>query len=168
MPLPDRPVAGADIETEWGQAVHDYTFAPTGGEFTTVTTRTVGSTAGGFHCHLDIATDDPAGFLALGDALEVPAGAEGLYFAFLRLDSVNGDADVSLTRAFLRINGVNYTHGDATNEGGTHVIAAVNTLIPLTAGDIIEVYAQQKDSATDPTVKVLDLRLLRAGAGYGA
>lgn len=168
MTLPSRPVTHTTIDSAWGQAVHDWTFAPTGAELTTSTTRTVGTTAGGFHCHLDVATEDPAGFLdAANDQAEVPAGADGLYLMILRLNSVNGTAG-DLTRAIIYVNGSPYASATEENAGGTNVTVTVPVLIPLTAGDIIRVYAQKKGAGTDPTVKVLDLRFIRVGNEYGA
>lgn len=168
MPLPDRPVAGADIETLWGQEVHDYTFAPKGAELTTATTRTVDTTAGGFHCHLDVAVDDPAGFLDIAnDQAVVPSGAEGLYLMILRLDTVNGDVGTQ-TRAWIYLNGATHSSGIEDNNGGTHVIVTVPVIIALTAGDIVRVYAQRKGTGTNPTVFVKSLHMVRLGAEYGA
>lgn len=168
MPLPDRPVTLTDIESAWGQAVHDWTFAPKGADLTTVTTRVVNTTVGGQHCHLDVATDDPAGFLdAANDQAVVPAGADGLYIIFLRLNTVNGTAG-DVTRAYIYLNGSPYASSVEDNAGGTNVTVSVSTFIPLTAGDILRVYAQKKGSGTDPTVKVLDLRFIRQGNEYGA
>lgn len=168
MTLPDRPVSAADIETEWGQAVHDYTFAPKGADLTTITTRVVNTTVGGQHCHLDVATDDPGGFLdAVNDQAVVPTGGEGLYLMILKLDSVGGTAG-DFTRAFIYLNGVAYASAIEENAGGTHIAVTVPALLPLTALDVIRVYAQKKGSGTDPTVKVESLRFIRQGAEYGA
>src|SRR5690349_10082019 len=106
MAIPTRPVSGASIESEWGQQVHDYTFAPAGCELTTATTRVVNGTPGGQHCHLDVATDDPGGYLdAAGDQAVIPAAGAGLYTVFLALDSVNGSAgDGFQTRAYIYVN----------------------------------------------------------------
>ncbi len=168
MPLPDRPVANTTIDSEWGQAVHDWTFAPKGAELSTATTRTVGTTAGGFHCHLDVATDDPGGFLdAANDQAVVPAGGDGLYLMILKLDSVGGTAG-DFTRAYIYVNGSPYASAIEENAGGTHIAVTVPSLLPLTAGDIIRVYAQKKGAGTDPTVHVESLRFIRVGNEYGA
>jgi hypothetical protein len=168
MPLPDRPVASTTIDSDWGQAVHDWTFAPKGCDLTTVTTRTVDTTNGGLKCHLDVATDDPAGFLdAANDRAIVPAGADGLYLISLILNSVNGTAG-DITRAYIYVNGVGAIHSIEDNNGGTNIRVNVTTLIALTAGDILEVYAMKRGSGTNPTVYVVALRLLRMGNEYGA
>src|SRR6185295_14616005 len=76
MPLPDRPVSHASIESVWGQAVHDYTFAPLGTSVHGATGVTVGSTFAGLP--MDTVDDDPGGWLG-ADLIEVPTGGEGLY-----------------------------------------------------------------------------------------
>ena len=166
MPLPDRPVANTTIDSEWGQAVHDWTFAPKGAELTTVTTTTVSTTPGGVH--LDVATDDPAGFLdAVNDRVVVPTGGDGLYHIILKLDSVSGTAG-DYTRAYLYLNGTAYASAIEENAGGVHIAVTVPALIPLTAGDILRVYAQLRGSGTHPTVKTESLRFIRVGNEYGA
>jgi hypothetical protein len=168
MPLPSRPVANTTIDSAWGQAVHDWTFAPKGADLTTATTRTVDTTVGGQHVHLDVAVDDPAGFLDSGnDRAVVPAGADGLYLIILKLDSVGGSVG-DVTRAYIRINGTNYASALEDNAGGTHVPVTVVTFLALSALDVIEVYAQKKGSGTNPTVFTEALRFIRVGNEYGA
>ena len=75
MPLPDRPVAGADIETEWGQAVHDYTFAPSGCRCTGGAVSVTSSTP--VVLPIDTATEDPGGYVdTAANNVEVPVGAK--------------------------------------------------------------------------------------------
>lgn len=168
MTLPDRPVDDAEIATDWGQAVHDYVFAPKGCDLTTATTRVVNATAGGQHCHLDVATDDPGGFLdAPNDQAVVPTGGEGLYLIDLALNTVNGTAG-DQTRAYIYINGVQWKSGIEDNAGGVNVSVTVTGMHALVAGDIITVTAQKKGSGTNPTVKVTSLQLVRLGAELGA
>ncbi len=168
MPLPDRPVANTTIDSEWGQAVHDWTFAPKGAELTTATTRVVNNTTGGQHCFLDVATEDPAGFLDAANNQAVwPAGSDGLYAVFLKLDTVGGTAG-DQTRAYIYINGTAYASGLEDNDGGIHVPVTVSTLLPFTAGDVLQVFAQKRGSGTNPTVRVESLRFIRVGNEYGA
>jgi hypothetical protein len=77
MPLPSRPVSGTTIDSEWGQAVHDYTFAPSGcqasGGAVTVSTSAV-------QLPIDTAVDDPGGYVDIaGDRIVIPTGGDGLY-----------------------------------------------------------------------------------------
>ena len=168
MTVPDRPVDAAEIATDWGQAVHDYTFAPSGADLTTVTTRTVNTTVGGQHCHLDIANEDPGGYLdAPNDQAEIPVGGEGLYMGIVKLDSVGGTAG-DFTRCYLYINGAQYASAIEENAGGTHIAVTVPWIEMLSAGDVLRVYAQKKGSGTDPTVFVNSFKLVRIGAEYGA
>lgn len=167
MPLPTRPVDAADIETEWGQQVHDYTFAPKGCEVSGGS-RTVSNVTGGLRISFDTAVNDPGGFHdVVAGNLTVPTGGEGLYIMFLVVDSVNGTTGDE-TRAFLYINGVARAHSLEDNAGGTHIRITVSVLAQLTAGDIITAYAQKKGTGTNPTVYVESLRIARIGADYGA
>jgi hypothetical protein len=165
MPLPDRPVSHAAIESVWGQAIHDYTFAPAGGAFHSVTTNTVGGTPG--KLHLDLAYDDPGGYLdAANDQLEVPTGGEGLYVIFISINAVNGDAGTQ-TRGILRVNGTQVTSGIEDNDDGTNVTIPVMWLGELTAGDILTVYGQRRGSGTNPTTHITTLQMARIGAEFG-
>jgi hypothetical protein len=165
MPLPDRPVAGADIETEWGQAVHDYTFAPKGCQLHG-TTRTVTTTSG--QLDLSVADDDPGGFLnAVNDRAVVPSGGEGLYFLDVVMNSVNGDVGDAV-RLYVYINGTVWKQQLEDSFGGVNVRIAATGLVALTAGDLITVFGQKKGSGTNPTVYVISFQLMRVGAEYGA
>ena len=44
MPDPTRPVAGAPIDTDWGQQIHDRVFQPKGVRSRNNTTQSVGTT----------------------------------------------------------------------------------------------------------------------------
>jgi hypothetical protein len=168
MPLPDRPVSHAAIESVWGQTIHDYTFAPTGFDLDTATTRTVNDTAGGQKCHLDTVNQDPAGFLDAGnDQAEVPTGGEGLYILHVSLNSVSGTAGDE-TRVFIYVNGVAKATGLEDNAGGTNVTVTAFTIEELSAGDILTIFAQKKGSGTNPTVHVTSFKGVRIGAEFGA
>jgi hypothetical protein len=167
MPLPDRPVANTTIDSEWGQAVHDWLFAPKGCE-SSGGSRTVSNTAGGLRVSIDTAVSDPGGFVdTVAGHIEVPTGADALYLINLVLDSVNGTSTDEV-RAFIYVNGTAYAHALEDSAGGTHVRVGVTAVIALTAGDIIEVYAQKKGSGTNPTVYVQSLQVVALGHEYGA
>ena len=59
MAFPDRPCRLAAIETDWGQAVHDYTFAPAGCKAHAPTATSCGTTS--VPLQLDTVDDDPGG-----------------------------------------------------------------------------------------------------------
>jgi hypothetical protein len=167
MPLPDRPVSGEVIAVDWGQEIHDRVLAAKGAEVNTGTTRTVSTTAA--KCHLDVAVSDPGSFLdGLNDQVEVPTGGEGLYLITFTLDSVNGDT-TSATRAHLYLNGSSVRQATESNEGAVHVSVTVTSLVALTAGDILSVFAQYRGtSGTNPTVQVTTFQLIRLTDDYGA
>lgn len=165
MPLPDRPVDAATIDTDWGQQVHDYTFAPKGCELAG-TTRTVNTTPD--ELDISIATDDPGGFMDAGEnAAIVPTGGEGLYLVCVRMNAVGGDAGTQ-SRVWLYINDAGFASAVEDNDGGVNVVVALTILVNLSAGDKVEVFGQRRGSGTNPTVHVLQLQLLRMGAEYGA
>jgi hypothetical protein len=168
MPVPSRPVTSTVIASAWGQGVHDYTFAPSGCDVTTATTRTVNTTVGGQKCHLDVANEDPGGYLdAPNDRLEIPTNGEGLYYGHIWLDSVDGTAG-DQTRVYLYINGVEGPNAIGDNDGGVHIAVILPFLEVFAAGDQIEVYAQKRGSGTNPTVYVRGFKMIRVGAEVGA
>src|SRR5678815_750467 len=82
MPLPSRPVSITTIDSEWGQAVHDWTFAPAGCHVRNSGTVTKNSTPG--ILPLTEAVDDPGGWLdAANNQVIVPADKGGLYLCLL-------------------------------------------------------------------------------------
>ncbi len=165
MPLPDRPVANTTIDSEWGQAVHDYTFAPSGctvtGGVVTVSTSTT-------QLPIDTAVDDPGGFVDVGgDRIVIPADKDGLYALSLQADTVTG-ATTSRTRVYIRVNGAGIGQATDDNEGGTHVQLALNRYKPLTAGDIVTIHAIKLGTGTSPSVSIADFTIIRLGAELGA
>ncbi len=166
MPLPDRPVANTTIESDWGQQIHDWTFAPKGCDLTSSAGQTVSATLA--HLNLDTATEDPGGFLnAAGDEAEVPTGGDGLYLVALSLNVINGDAG-TYTRGYLFLNGSSYAADVAENEAGLNVTISITTPLTLSAGDILQAWAKRMSSGTNPTVTVNYLRMFRVGNEYGA
>lgn len=166
MTLPSRPVANTTIDSEWGQAVHDWTFAPAGAHVRNSGTVTKNSTPG--ILPLTEAVDDPGGWLdAANNQVIVPADKGGLYLVVLVIDSVNGTAGDG-TRAFISLNGGLINRALEDSEGGTHIKVTVVALLPLTPGDILQGWCARKGSGTAPTVYIDAYQFLRLGDGYGA
>lgn len=166
MPLPDRPVSGASIESVWGQEIHDDTFAPKGFSAHGGTAATVGGSYAGVH--FDVADDDPGGWLdAPGDRAEVPTGLEGLYLFIIRFNTVNG-TDGDLTLGAIYINGAIVTSASGSNDGGTNVPFPVVDLIELTAGDVIQFKARKRGSGSNPDVTIYSGKIIRIGREFGA
>lgn len=161
----DRPVSGEIIAADWGAEVHDRTFAPRGTQCHGSVARACGSTA--LHIDLDVADNDPGGWLDAGsDQVEVPTGGDGLYGCAARFDTQNGTAG-EYTRAYVYVNGVAVISSTAVNAGATHVPFTVFDYITLTAGDILQCFAQ-KVGATNVDVQVKSLTLIRHGDEVGA
>ena len=166
MPIPTRPVSHADIATDWGQAIHDDTFAPKGTSLYSVTTRSISTSALGLF--LDTADDDPGGWLdSANNRAEVPTDLDGLYLITATVDSVNGTAG-DFTRIFLLVNGTAIASAIAINEGGTHVTAAIADIVTLTAGDLIALQAQKRGSGSNITAYITKLKIVRLGRELGA
>jgi hypothetical protein len=164
MPLPDRPVAAAAIETEWGQAVHDYTFAPAGtsvygGALTVSTLSTL---------LLQYVDDDPGGWADTANRrVIVPTGHEGLYAVSASYSTVNGDAG-GVVRIWLRVNGSNINTDSLLSDGGINVFGSMMTIEQLAAGDIIDIKGELRTGGTHPQLTVRGLRTVRLGAELGA
>ena len=164
MPLPDRPVAGADIETDWGQQVHDYTFAPSGGAFSCSTATTVGTTYLGLN--LDTPDDDPGGFLDVANTqIEIPTGKEGLYL-LTALFLVTGSVDGQIILAGYALNGTIATRDVIYGETGSTVQGGLAQVSQFSAGDILDFRAKRVGA---PNVNVSAVvSLVRLGSEYGA
>lgn len=168
MPLPDRPVEGAEIATEWGQEIHDRVFAPSGCEVHSSSAGNVGTSLS--QVNLDVADNDPGGFLvAASDLVEIPTDRGGLYVVYVRGNTVGGSAgDGFQTRFQLWLNGSQVSAGIEDNAAGTNVPVPVFWVGVLSAGDQLKVYAQRKGAGTNPNVSVISFVLLRIGAELGA
>jgi hypothetical protein len=165
MPLPDRPVANTTIDSAWGQAVHDYTFAPSGcqasGGAVTVSTSAV-------QLPIDTAVDDPGGFVDIvNNQIEIPTDRDGLYDLDLAANTVTG-ATTSRTRIYIRVNGAGIGQSTDDNEGGTNVQLALSRKRLLTAGDIITFWAIKLGTGTSPSVSITEAMIVRLGAELGA
>ena len=167
MPIPDRPVSGELIESEWGQAVHDRVFSPkatlVGGASASVL-----STFSPFQLDMSVATDDPGGWLnAVNDRLIVPSGADGLYSWSVRCDSSVG-VDGQQTRIYLFVNGVEFTRFQSDCDTGTTITVNGTCHVDLSAGDILTVHAAKKGSGANPHVGLTTCSLIRHGDERGA
>lgn len=165
MPDPTRPVAGAPIDTDWGQRVHDQTFTPQG-------TRVAGGAASGVgttleQLNLNTAIDDPGGWLA-SDALTVPADAGGVYLFALSGTSSGGTAGSTNTRLTLRVNGAEVARAQHENEGASAIRLNMAGVLALDAGDVLTVYARNSSASPEADVEVTELALVRLGTELGA
>jgi len=167
MPLPDRPVSHASIESVWGQQIHDYTFAPagcrgsgTGGSVSTTLSKLVYATVG----------DDPGGYMdTANNNIVVPTGGEGLYSVGVVFNTVSGSAGSGFgTRGVMQLNGTNVATGKEDNNGGTNVAFNVLWVGELAAGDILNFWAQRIGGGTNPTVTVNYCVMYRVGFEFGA
>lgn len=166
MPLPDRPIEGAEIATEWGQEIHDRVFAPSGCQVHSSGAGAVSTTPN--QLDLSVIDEDPGGFVG-SDLVEIPTDRGGLYDVFVRGNSVNGSAGAGFTTRFLLdLNGATISTGIADNEGGTNVTIPVSWTGLLSAGDQLKVYAQRRGGGTNPDVQVNSMVVLRRGAEFGA
>lgn len=168
MAVPDRPDPGESIASEWGDAVHDYTFAPSGasvyGDANTSLTTTFSKMS------LNHVNEDPGGYLDnANNQVEIPTGGEGLYIIDVTISTINGSAGAGFgTRAQLRLNGNGVAHGKEDNNGGTAVRFNLGCIRVLAATDILSVYCQKIGSGTAPDATVVDFTLVRIGAEFGA
>jgi hypothetical protein len=166
MPIPDTPVSGEPIASEWGIDIHERVFAPKGcrvsGGGSTVTSAAITIQK------LDTADDDPGGWLDdANDRLVVPTGAEGLYISSVVASSVNG-VDGGQTRLFIYVNGSEVSRTLEDHETGLTVTLTIPYIAELTAGDIITYRAKKYGTGANPTVTIQSARFLRHGADYGA
>lgn len=170
MPTPDRPVEGAEIETAWGQEVHDRTFAPKG-------CRVHGGavTLPGDHSTviLDLSSvdSDPGGWLdAANDRLEAPADSGGLYSLACRISSTGGE-DPDDVRAAVYVNGAEVSRQLEQCATGAQITIALGAglHLELTPGDLVTIRALKVGSSgPNPSASVTVLSVLRLANEYGA
>src|SRR5262245_19659343 len=160
MPDPTRPVAGAPIDTDWGQQIHDRVFQPKGSRDHAGTG--MGSSVGGTYEQLviDTADDDPAGWLG-SDELEVPTGAGGLYSYYLRCNADGSDGEA--VRIEIRVNGTGYVSPRFALDSSV-VSVPINGLIDLSAGDVLTVFARASDTTS---VRITQFDLVIQGTSIG-
>ena len=162
MPIPTRPAAGADVETDWGQEIHDRVFAPKGTRVRGAATS-VGSTVE--QLPLEEALDDPGGWHTPASHLvEVPTDGGGLYLVSLRVQADESDA---VTRFYLYLNGAAVTGQGLIGEGSTSVAGTIFQPMELADGDQLTAWARRGTGA-DPDVRVLELFAIRVGDSLGA
>lgn len=163
MPDPTRPVAGAPVDTDWGQQVHDNVFTPKGTRVAGGASSAVGTSYA--QLQLNTASDDPGGWLA-SDSLTVPVAGDGLYDYSIDVQTDNGSAG-ELTKVQLRVNGSAFLTFRIDNEGSTAVTDGRSGFVPLSAGDVINVYAA-KTGGLDPDVLVRSLVFVKRATELGA
>lgn len=168
MPVPDRPVEGAEVETEWGQEVHDRVFAPKGTKLSGAAVSIADNTFATIP--LDAAIDDPGGWHdAVNDRAEVPTGGEGLYDIFARFQSDDVDASVRV-RGYVYVNGAEVGRADIDGDGSVQINWGVPLIgVELAAGDLITTAAKKIGTAGAAIlVLVVSLTVIRRGAELGA
>jgi hypothetical protein len=167
MPLPTRPVSLAAIASEWGQQVHDYTFAPAGVLVSGGALAAPAANAWGT-LPIDTAVDDPGGYAdTANNRLEIPAEGAGLYFCRVRVSSDDGDAD-DRSQIRLTINGTEVYRNTETQEGGDIITLYIGATIDVTVGDLVRVQARQVGSGTRAEFVLTGLELIRLGFERGA
>lgn len=163
MPDPTRPVAGAPIDTDWGQQVHDNVFTPKGARVAGGASTAVGTTLE--QLQLNSLVDDPGGWLA-SDSLTVPVAGDGLYYYAIVVRTDNGSVG-ERTKVHLRVNGSAVVGWFIDNNGTTAEEDGRSGLLALSAGDVLNVYAA-KTGGLDPDVLVVSLALIRMASEMGA
>lgn len=168
MPTPTRPVADAAIATDWGQQVHDYTFAPAGVECHGAATVEMAAAGAYTRLALDTVDDDPGGYLdAANDQIEIPTDGAGYYFLSATYLSDNGD-DTDETRVHLMINGEFSVKSQIVNNNTVAVYDTLNWMGLLAEGDLLYFQALQVGSDARADVRVTRCSLLRLGNELGA
>ena len=167
MPVPDRPVADAIIETDWGQEIHDRVFAPAGCHVHGATDVPVDVTYAGLP--LDTVDEDPGGYLvAASDWIEIPADRGGLYLINPHFRSTGG-TDGQVVLASYAINGAPVMAVPIHCETGAAVQGGISDIQTLAAGDLLNCQARKIPSGgADPDVQVWGFKLVRLGEEYGA
>lgn len=167
MPVPSRPVTATTIASEWGQQVHDYTFAPAGCRVSGVGQFML---TGNAYRDLDlsVADEDPAGYLDVANSrVEVPTDGAGLYLIVLSAITDHGAASDE-TGIVLRVNGTEVGRVQVGNEDETDVSMQLTLIEPLTVGDQISLRGRQIGSGARAATAVRSLTLVRIGAELGA
>jgi hypothetical protein len=138
-------------------------FTPRGTRVAGGASSAVGTTPA--QLQLNTSVDDPGGWLA-SDSLTLPSGSDGLYVVFLDVQTDNGSVG-ERTRVQLRVNGATAQAFFIDNNGSTAETDARSFLVPLTAGDVVNVYGS-KTGGLDPDVLVRALAIIRIGSELGA
>ena len=161
MPDPTRPVAGAPIDTDWGQQVHDRVFQPWGVRAHNAGTQSIGGTFE--QLQIDIVDDDPGGWLD-DDKYVVPTGYGALYAYWLTV-SVNGTTG-EFIRIEIRVNGTAVMSNRFPIEtGAAAMIPPMAGLLELSAGDEIDVWARYSASGAVTVIRQFDLIVMGTSVG---
>lgn len=168
MPVPDRPISLATVDSEWGQQVHDYTFAPAGCRCTGGDVAAPAASAWAT-LPIDTASEDPGGYVdTSGNRLEIPDGGAGLYLIIIRAASDDG-ANTDYAQFRLMINGTEYVRSPIRQqEGATVVSEYLTTSAPLEVGDLLTVQGRQIGSGTRAALSLTNLQIIRLGYELGA
>jgi hypothetical protein len=167
MPVPDRPVTLTAIASEWGQEVHDYTFAPAGCLLTGSAVSVADNTF--VNIPIDAASEDPGGWHdAVNDRAEVPTGKEGLYVFDALFETDDLDSASSL-RCYVYVNGVGIARNTEQGDDSVQMHVRVSGHTIFAAGDQITAKAKKIGTA-GPSVNVslVGISFIRVGAEYGA
>jgi len=163
MPAPTRPIAAATITTDWGQQVHDATFAPKGCK---VRGAEVSVSTTPEQLPLDEAVLDPGGWLdTTNNLLECPTGADGLYILIARGRT---DESSATTRIYAYLNGAETTRGQEEGEGSNAVPINLADMFTLVAGDQLTFWAERINAGSDPNVRMTEVYVVRVGYEFGA
>ena len=161
MADPTRPVAGAPIDTDWGQQIHDRVFQPKGLRCHNAGTQSIGGTFE--QLQIDIVDDDPGGWLD-DDKYVVPTGYAGLYAWWLTC-SVDG-SDGEYIRLEIRVNGTAVPPSQRFITDSAAIMVCLSGLMELTAGDEIDVWARYSASSAVTVIRQFDF--LIQGTSIGA
>lgn len=167
MPIPDRPVSGASIESVWGQDIHDRTFSPAGCHVHGASASNVSTTYAGLD--LDTVDSDPGGYLdAANDAVEIPTDRQGLYLGVVQYRTTTG-TDGQAVACSYALNGTPQAAVTIDCLTGAAPQGTLTFIETLVAGDVFTFQARKLASGgATPTVQVLAFRLIRVGDDYGA
>lgn len=164
MPIPDRPVSGASIESVWGQDIHDRTFSPAGCAVTTGSPHAVGSAWVGLN--LDTVNEDPGGYLdAANTQIEIPTDRQGLYLLAANFN-VQGSVDDQVIRVGFTLNGSLLSQTIVYGETGQEVNGLLSGHMVLVAGDILDFQAKRVGAPN--VTATCSVSLIRVGDDYGA
>ena len=165
---PTRPVTGAVIASDWGQAVHDYTFAPAGAIAHGGTSVPMLAAGAYRRLRLDVADEDPGGYIDVpGDKAVIPTDGGGLYLCQVVIESDNGGT-ADETNPRLQVNGVDVARDQEANEGATAIVLNITWVGVLAAGDEVYVRCRQIGSDDRADVVIESFVLLRLGDEVGA
>lgn len=157
MAAPTRPIAGAPIATDWGEAVHDADFFPKGTLASSVAVTIAGTTVSNFPLTV-------GGPNLSGGAFVVPQ--DGVYLVKAGIEiTTAGTTPPTSVRARVQINGANgpsYTTGIASAVGIGTLVELV-FLHTFTAGQLVTLQANSGQGATAGCQAIAHLHAVKVG-----